>query len=399
TSAMDAVALRDHAEQILIAIAEDIETPQSGAQQEAKGMGRAPARDPALPEAPSQSHGSLRAADGFSLEQMVSEYRALRSSVLRLWAAQETAGPRPWPTLAAYEQQVRFNEAIDAALADSMASFAAALGQMQEARTRRRMEALGTLAAGLGHDMGNVLFPMRVCLEGLSGQTCSPEAAPLIDALARAIEHLSGLTRGLRALALDPEGAAAAAEAVTLREWWDAAVSPFTWTLPRGVRLHVSGLNPDDPPLPPVAVPAHVLMQAVFNIVQNAAQAHAEKAAKENAAPAGNIWVEARARVPGSAEPTAARAVVSLRVRDDGPGMDEATVRRCTDAFFTTRGPSAGSGLGLHVVRSALNRYGAALRVESAVGQGTTFEILLPAAPAPRPQSALPTRTTPRQTP
>ncbi len=76
TSSMDAAALRDHAQLILRAVAADLETPQSLAQQEAKGEGDAPARPAYLPPSAATSHGVLRAEEGFSLEEMVSEYRA-----------------------------------------------------------------------------------------------------------------------------------------------------------------------------------------------------------------------------------------------------------------------------------------------------------------------------------
>ena len=119
TSEMDAIALRDHAELMLKAIAVDLENEQSLAQQDAKSKGNAPARPAHLEATAATSHGAVRAEEGFSLEQMVSEYRALRASVLRLWGLEVVeADPSPSPDL--YHQQIRFNEAIDEALADSI---------------------------------------------------------------------------------------------------------------------------------------------------------------------------------------------------------------------------------------------------------------------------------------
>lgn len=412
TSKMDAAALRDHAEAMLLAVAADMETAQSPAQQSAKGKGHAPPRAAALGESAATTHGSVRAGDGFTLEQMVSEYRALRASVLRLWAAHELAAGRTTPAVDAYEQQIRFGEAIDEALADSITTYGRAIDLMFEAKARRRMEALGTLAAGLGHDMSNVLFPMHSCLETIKVRGVTPETRPVMEALERAVDHLGGLTRGLRALAMDADGPAAPAEATDLREWWSTAISPFTWALPPGVRLHVSGLSPRDEPLPPVAVPAHVLMQAVFNIVQNAGQALGQRgpgggstvkpgggAVKHGAAPSagGNIWIAAAVETPGMegegvewtpppapapppGPPHAPGPAVLLSIRDDGPGMDEHTLRHCADAFFTTKTRHLGSGLGLYVVRSVLARHGAGMRVWSAPGRGTVFTLRLPAA-------------------
>jgi signal transduction histidine kinase len=375
TSSMDTAALRDHAELMLRAIAADLETPQTAAQQKAKSEGDAPPRPAHLPPSAATSHGEVRAEDGFSLEQMVAEYRALRASVLRLWVKAHALDDPD-----SFQQLMRFNEAIDEALADSIETYSHAVDDMSETKARHRMEALGTLSAGLGHDMANVLLPMRVCLSGLGPLT--PETAPLVDALHRAVEHLSGLTKGLRALSLDLDTSAATSGSVMLAEWWTSAISPFTWALPKGVQLHAEGLASADNSLPPVRVPAHVLMQAVFNLVQNAAHALGQRnAADPQSKPAGKIWITARPEValsgPSGAE---SMSVIHLTVRDDGPGMDPETLARCTEAFFTTRAKAQGTGLGLFLVRTVMERHGGKLLVESKAGEGSSFTLVLPVA-------------------
>src|SRR5690606_27233885 len=179
------------------AVATDLETAQSAAEQEAKGKGQAPPLPAHFPLTAATSHGSTRAAEGFSLEQMVSEYRALRASVLRLWARH---APAAVVGADAYEQQIRFSEAIDQALTDSIKAYSHAVDQLVVTKARHRMAALGTLAAGLGHDMANVLFPMRTCLHGLTRLEMPEPARPLLDALDRSVDHLAGLCKGLRAL-------------------------------------------------------------------------------------------------------------------------------------------------------------------------------------------------------
>lgn len=389
TSNMDRRQLRNHAELVLSAIAADMETLQTPAQQKDKSTGNAPLPPPGSPETAATSHGSVRAGEGFTLDQMVSEYRALRASVLRLWARHERAnGDQPF-TADSYEQQVRFHEAVDEALTESIHMYALAVDQLFAAKARRRMEAMGTLAAGLGHDMANVLMPMRTCLATLASRGVTEETAPLVEALRRAMDHLSGLSRGLRSFAMDPESVAGFADHTDVHDWWATAISPFTWALPKGVRLHVEGLDAGSPPLPPVRVPAHVLMQATFNLVQNAAQAlmqeNLDAQATGQAPRGGNIWVSATCDATAGAEAGADAGadgnVVRITVRDDGPGMDPSTVLRCTDAFFTTKSRNFGSGLGLYVVRNVLERHGARLHVASQVGVGSTFTILLPAGP------------------
>jgi len=373
TSAMEAIALRDHAELMLRAVANDLETQQTPAQREAKAKGNAPERPSHLDVTAATAHGTGRAEDGFSLQQMVSEYRALRASVLRLWAIEEAASADSMSSSDSYEQQMRFHEAIDEALADSIKSYSQAIDQRMVSKARYRMESLGTLTAGLGHDMANVLLPMQTCLDGLVEEGLTPASAPLVEGLNRAINHLRGLTRGLRALSMDPDTSASSPDSTLLHEWWITAISPFTWALPPKVRLHAEGLRSTDNALPPVRVPEHVLMQAVFNLVQNAGQALGMRPGRGEHN-AGNIWITARLQ---AGAPGVERAI-HLTVRDDGPGMDASTAARCTEPFYTTKPKDRGTGLGLFLVRSAMDRHGGKLLIQSKLGEGAAFTLVLP---------------------
>lgn len=359
TESMDATALRDHAKQILREVAADLETYQSEAQQEAKSKGNAlPTVSKAL-DTGAERHGDIRATEGFTLDQMVSEYRALRASVLRLWTKK---GGIDGSSEA--EQVTRFNEAIDEALAESVKRYARDVERLiASAHGKERMAALGTLSAGLGHDMSNVLMPMRVSLKKLEQTALTPESKPMLDSLRRSLEHLRGLTLGLRSLSVDPEDTEALPATTQLNAWWAEATSPFKWALSPEVKLHASGL--ESTALPAVAVPKHVLMQAVFNLVQNAAEALSIQGG-------GNIWVSAAAGEDGS--------TVSLVVRDDGPGMNAQTLNRCTEPFFTTKPRGRGTGLGLSLVRTALARHGGRLVIESHPGKGSSFTLVMPVA-------------------
>ncbi len=139
-NSMSAVRLRDHAGQLLRVIAKDLGQSQTAFQQSEKSRGKAPV-DPALPDTAAELHAILRAQDGFDINQMAGEYRALRASVLRLWAAQAKFQSTD------FEDMLRFNEAIDQALAESIASFSAEV-------ERSRNLLLGML----GHDMRNPLM-------------------------------------------------------------------------------------------------------------------------------------------------------------------------------------------------------------------------------------------------
>ncbi|MES2877774.1 MAG: diguanylate cyclase [Pseudomonadota bacterium] len=114
-SQSDPEAARDHARGILINIAADIEREQTPQEQAEKSKGRGPSS-----ETPSQAglHGASRLSSGFNVMEEVSEFRALRASVLRLWNE-----ANPTTTQGALSELVRFNEAIDQALAESVASY------------------------------------------------------------------------------------------------------------------------------------------------------------------------------------------------------------------------------------------------------------------------------------
>src|SRR3954470_4471330 len=115
---MEIRSLRDHAAAMLGAIARDMDQPQTGADQTRKSRGDAPL----VPQAPATAaalHGADRAVSGFSMDEMVAEYRALRASVLRLWLRGEPRLGRE-----DLDDLIRFNEGIDQALAESVTRFA-----------------------------------------------------------------------------------------------------------------------------------------------------------------------------------------------------------------------------------------------------------------------------------
>ena len=141
---MKPLALRDHAKQLLVAIAKDLSTPQSGADQLEKSMGWAPLQA-GVPDTAAQTHAVLRARSGFDINQLVAEYRALRASVLRLWMD----GFEPDPHH--LDDVIRFNEAIDQAIAESVKSFSTHVDQ-----------ARNLLLGMLAHDMRSPLQTIQV---------------------------------------------------------------------------------------------------------------------------------------------------------------------------------------------------------------------------------------------
>jgi signal transduction histidine kinase len=145
---MSPAALRDDAKNILHAIALDLEREQTGQDQARKSKGVTGA----LKGGAAEMHGTLRESSGFTLAQLVAEYRALRASVLRLW--HEQCEP---VSAAAIEEITRFNEGIDQALATSIDTFS------QHAKNTR-----DTFLAVLGQDLRAPLRTVAVSAEYLA---------------------------------------------------------------------------------------------------------------------------------------------------------------------------------------------------------------------------------------
>lgn len=150
TATLSNMVLGDHARGMLEAIALDIQTSQNPEQQYEKSRGNAPHLASRVQSA-AFSHGGQRQASDFSLHQLCAEFRALRATVLRLWLPH--VGEM---TQEISSQMVRFNEAIDQALAESVVSYSSRADQTRE-----------LFLAILGHDLRMPLFSMRLAGESL----------------------------------------------------------------------------------------------------------------------------------------------------------------------------------------------------------------------------------------
>lgn len=250
---------------------------------------------------------------------------------------------------------------------------------------QQRMAALGTLAAGLAHDMKNVLMPLSARLDAvMSASGLAGEARTNLAVVVALLDHLREMARNLSLFARDPEQEGI--EGSTSLAPWCSRVKGFIESsiadsshAPRGW-IRINWDCPDG--LPPVAVAPHRLTQAVLNLVHNARDAILTS--KSTGAPAtshdperGCITVAAR-EVPGG-------DAVEISVTDDGCGMNEETRSRCVEPFFTTKDrPAAaglgGSGLGMSLVHAIVERAGGDLTISSVPGDGTTITMALPIA-------------------
>lgn len=179
TTDMSRLALRDHAKEILVAVAIDIRTRQSAQQQQDKSQGLAP--DVANASAAS-IHGALRQASDFSLTELSSEFRALRATVLRLWLPRL----REMSEDAVYDM-VRFNEAIDQALAESAVTF-----------SERSEHAREMFLAILGHDLRAPLSTMTLSGQLLTrGELTASEIGEIGARIRRSSRQMSSMVNDL----------------------------------------------------------------------------------------------------------------------------------------------------------------------------------------------------------
>lgn len=174
-ASMASLELRDHAQPILEAVAADLTKSQSPDEQAAKSKGLAAAVFPAR-ETAAHTHAVMRAKSGYDVKQLVAEYRALRASVLSLWM--EACLPAA-PHL---QDVIRFNEAIDQAVAESIDHFRA---QVDQARN--------LLLGMLSHDMRSPLQTVQMTALHLGQLNAGPEVSAAALRLIRSGTNLQAL--------------------------------------------------------------------------------------------------------------------------------------------------------------------------------------------------------------
>ncbi|BDG10165.1 GAF domain-containing protein [Anaeromyxobacter paludicola] len=219
---------------------------------------------------------------------------------------------------------------------------------------RERLAALGELSAVVAHEVRNplgVIFNSLGSLKRLLKPT--GDAKLLLEIVGEESDRLNRIVGDLLDFAR-PAAPALRPEPVD-RLVEEALTSALAQRAP-GLRLELES----QPGLPPVAVDARLLRQALVNLAVNAAQAM----------PQGGV---VRARVAASA------GGVEIAVSDAGPGIPAEVRHRIFEPFFTTK--ATGTGIGLAVVKRIVDEHRGEIAVESEPGRGTTFRIRLPAAP------------------
>lgn len=232
-----------------------------------------------------------------------------------------------------------------------------------------RAAAIGLLAGGLAHDIKNLVQAVQSGARLMQRRAAEPEevrrcAALLSDTADRGkrlVDSMLGFARG-QAEELSSQVLDVSASLRDLAALLDRTL---------GSRWHVEVVLP--PGLPMARSDRSGFEAAVVNLAANARDAMPQGGVVTIAA-----WVEELSHPSDTDDLRAGRYVVAA-VTDTGSGMDEATLARLGEPFFTTKPPGQGTGLGLATVRGFATRSGGALRFDSAPGRGTTAAIWLPA--------------------
>ena len=339
---MTPLALRDHAQQILEAVAADLSTTQTRKAQDDKSKGRA-SKLMGAPETAAETHAVLRAKSGFDINQLVGEYRALRASVLRLWM---DAGQPDKPNL---DDIIRFNEAIDQAVAESIGFFSA---QVDQARN--------LLLGMLGHDMRSPLNTIQTTASYLAALNAGAEVSAAASRLIRSgmsmqslLDDLVDFNRTNLGLGINISPADADLASLFADELEQLRGAHPSCQLELKVvgdsRGHWDGPR---------------LQQILRNLVTNAIKYGA---------------ADAPVRVALTGE----EADVRFEVANRGPAIEDSAVDELFDPL--KRGPEqrdgrnadGGLGLGLFIVREVTRAHGGQVSVRSSGGE-TVFAVRLP---------------------
>jgi signal transduction histidine kinase len=347
SGSMDVKSLADHASAMLTAIAEDLQTPQGSRAQKQKSLGRgAPPVEGGSTAA--GEHGAARAGSGFTIDQMVAEFRALRASVIRLWTNEERQlGGEHLADL------IRFNEAIDQALAESVLRFTEDLDHSKE-----------IFLAILGHDLrsplGAVLMSADFMLE--TGELVEPhlELTKRIASSSHRMQQMIGdlldFTRSRLGGGIPILRAPTSADKIV----HDVVEEVLAGDQSRSIKVDARGGGPVDWDCSRVS-------QAITNLLSNAVE-HSR------------VGTEVSVKVEGTEK------AVAITIHNDGAplsakqmdGLFAPMKSASVEGSESRRGPLGHLGLGLYIAERIADAHGGTIQAASSQESGTTFTLLLP---------------------
>ena len=238
----------------------------------------------------------------------------------------------------------------------------------------QRMDSIGSLAGGIAHDLNNVFTPIMIAIELIkSDSDDDPNRAKVLDIIDVSCRRGADLVKQVLSFARGLDGQRVA---VRLGHLIGDLSKMIHETFPRNIRI-VSQVPAS---LWPVAGDPTQLHQVLLNLAVNARDAMPHGGTLTLVA--GNLTLDSQ--FAGTSQEAQPGPHVLLQVIDTGLGIPPEVRDRIFEAFFTTKTIDHGTGLGLATVHSIVKSHGGFLHVESAVGEGTTFKVYLPANPALR---------------
>lgn len=242
----------------------------------------------------------------------------------------------------------------------------AELARAQDAlRQSQKMEAMGQLTGGVAHDFNNLLTPIVGSLDMLQRNGIGSEREQrLIAAAAQSAERARTLVQRLLAFARRQPLQAISVDVAALVAGIGDLVESTT-----GPQIRVAVEVADN--LPPARADPNQLEMALLNLSVNARDAMPEGGTLRITATTETVAAGHRSQLE-------AGTYVRLSVADTGTGMEEATLARAIEPFFSTKGVGKGTGLGLSSVHGLASQLGGALTIQSKPGVGTNVELWLP---------------------
>lgn len=353
------LALRNHIKEILSFIITDMESSQTGAEQVQKSHGEGPQRNKANPSA-AQTHAALRLAGGFNLDQMVSEYRALRASVIKLWSTEQKE-----VITTDILDLTRFNEAIDQALTESISHYAKKLSASRDMF-------LGILTHDLRNPLSTILMSAQLIPKiGDLNEKQSVLVEQILDSSARIdeiVSHLLDITRarfgsGLPVLRVPMDMAFVAGQLVD-----EARIAHADRTF----ELEISGQTEGEWDKARVG-------QVFSNLIGNAVQYSFKE-------------------TPISISVKGTSTEVVLSVHNEGVPIPAGKIARIFDSLIRmtaedkehNKGQTTNLGLGLFITKEIVTAHGGVLNVASSEKGGTTFTAHFPLKEPPKAEEAIP---------
>ena len=226
-----------------------------------------------------------------------------------------------------------------------------------------RMETVGQFAGSIAHDFNNILTIIGTSADFLAQELkAGTEAANDLKEIRSAVHRGAALVKQLMQFSRGGDSTGVSDVNYVLAEF-----EPLLRRLV-GSAIRVSVVEGDS--VPPVRLAPTMVEQILMNLAANA---------RDAMQPGGKLTIRTSRVTRDSGRDGLARTFAEISVTDTGSGMDEAMRGKVFEAYFTTKEPSGGTGLGLATVRGIVEQAGGSIEVDSVIGGGTTFRIYLPA--------------------